>query len=326
MITVVVALLGVLVAFLGGLTAGLARQNISAVQALPGTHVVVADDGAPASFDRSQLTDAQVDATMRADRAALPVGISRGTVEAEGRVLPVAVFGMPPEATPDAVRREHGTIRLSAAAADSLGVRAGDRVTVGAMAFTVDVDHADRWYSHTPVAYVALADWRLVNPQSGAATVVTTASSPAVGGTVALTRDRALSAIGSYDSEHRSLQLMTVMLFAISALVVGSFFVVWTMQRIGDIATLKALGAATRTLVVDALGQAALVLGLGVTVGTGLAAAVGVAVGGAVPFEVSASTTLLPATLLIVLGLAGSVVALRFLITTDPLTALNAAR
>ena len=32
-------------------------------------------------------------------------------------------------------------------------------------------------------------------------------------------------------------------LFVISALVVGAFFTVWTIQRSGDIAVLKALGA-----------------------------------------------------------------------------------
>jgi hypothetical protein len=35
-------------------------------------------------------------------------------------------------------------------------------------------------------------------------------------------------------------------LFAISALVIGAFFTVWTIQRGGDVAVLKALGASTQ--------------------------------------------------------------------------------
>jgi ABC-type sugar transport system ATPase subunit len=53
---------------------------------------------------------------------------------------------------------------------------------------------------------------------------------------------------------------MVAMLFGISALVVGAFFTVWSIQRRPDVAVLKALGASGRMLVVDALGQAAIVL------------------------------------------------------------------
>ena len=44
------------------------------------------------------------------------------------------------------------------------------------------------------------------------------------------------------------------------------------------------------------------------------------------PFVLSAATPVVPAVALIGLGLLGAVFALRFLLTTDPLTALNQAR
>ncbi len=68
---------------------------------------------------------------------------------------------------------------------------------------------------------------------------------------------------------------MQVFLLAISALVVGAFFTVWTIQRAGDVAVLRALGASTRYLLRDAIGQAGVVLGVGVGVGTALAAGAG---------------------------------------------------
>jgi putative ABC transport system permease protein len=48
--------------------------------------------------------------------------------------------------------------------------------------------------------------------------------------------------------------------------------------------------------------------------------------GDALPFVLSLSTTLVPALALIGLGIAGAAFALRFLFTTDPLTALGASR
>ncbi len=49
--------------------------------------------------------------------------------------------------------------------------------------------------------------------------------------------------------------MMRGFLFAISALVIGTFFTVWTIQRNGDVAVLKAPGASTPNLLKDALGQ-----------------------------------------------------------------------
>ena len=135
-----------------------------------------------------------------------------------------------------------------------------------------------------------------------------------------------LTAIGAFRSEIGSLLLMVAMLFGISALVIGAFFTVWTMQRRGDIAILKALGASTRSLVRDALGQALVVLILGVGVGIGLVALLGVLAGTALPFVLSPLTTLLPAVIMIALGLAGAAFALRSVTTADPLTALGSNR
>jgi hypothetical protein len=61
---------------------------------------------------------------------------------------------------------------------------------------------------------------------------------------------QSLTALGSFRSEIGSLLLLMVaMLFGISALVVGAFFTVWSIQRQLDVAVLKALGASNRMLV-----------------------------------------------------------------------------
>ncbi len=119
---------------------------------------------------------------------------------------------------------------------------------------------------------------------------------------------------------------MIAMLFGVSALVVGAFFTVWTMQRAGDVAVLKALGASTPALVRDALGQALVVLLVGVGVGIGLTALLGALAGGALPFVLSPLTTLAPAVVMIALGVLGAAVSLRTVTKSDPLTALGSTR
>jgi len=212
---------------------------------------------------------------------------------------------------------------------------AGQPVTIAAVS-------GDDEFSHAPVIWSATTNAPSSGQKPGNATFLalttnaTTLDSAALDaadqrlGTTTLTPAQSLSAIGSYTSENGSLQLMRALLFAISALVIGAFFTVWTVQRSGEIAILKALGASTRYLLTDALGQALALLALGTALGAGLAAGIGAAItalaGSAVPFVLNLPTLLLPAVVMTVLGVAGAAVSLRTVTTVDPLTALGSAR
>ncbi|MGX1805731.1 ABC transporter permease [Nocardia sp. NPDC055321] len=333
LITLVVTLVALLVTFLSGLTAGLAHQNISAVESLTAESVVFADTGSGPSFDASTLAPDQVRAWREAGGTVDPIGISRARATADGAgATQVALFGV--EGTPFGNRTatEPGRVILSSAAAKDLGAGTGDTVTLGAGSFTVAGVTGDDWYAHTPVVWMTLSDWQELNPRSGAATVLAVsgvsdlAAVNSAARTTSTSAADSLSAMSSYQAENGSLTLMTVMLFAISALVIGAFFTVWTVQRMPDVAALKALGATTGSLVRDALGQALVVLVAGVGTGLGGTVLAGVFIGDAMPFTLTVSTTLLPAAALVLLGLLGAAFALRFLATTDPLTALNQAR
>lgn len=336
LITVVVLLVALLVSFLSGLTAGLRHQNVSAIEAMNADAVVFEDTGSAASFDESVLTAEQIAQWTSVSTTVHPVGIGRGKAGLAGaRQKPVALLGADGgfgDVTPEVA----GTVVLSEGAARDLQADAGDQVSVGSQQFTVDAVRGDDWYSHSPVVWMTLGDWQSANPRGGEATVLAVTGTPDAlttdkltdksAATTSTTVSGSLEAIGSYRSENGSLTLMTLMLFAISALVIGAFFTVWTIQRTPDIATLKALGASTGSLVRDALGQALVVLVVGVAAGIGLTAVAGSLIGDAMPFVLDASTTVVPAVALIGLGLLGAAFALRFLVTTDPLTALGSVR
>ncbi|MFI7668841.1 ABC transporter permease [Nocardia sp. NPDC049526] len=336
LITLVVTLVALLVSFLSGLTAGLAHQNISAIEAIHADAIVFADSGADPSFDASALTEQQVEAWQAAAGSVDPIGISRaeGAVSGQGATKPaqVALFGTTGTTFGNRVATDSGTVVLSTGAAAALDAIAGDTVTLGAGTFRVAAVQGDDWYSHTPVVWMTPADWQSVSPRGGAATVLAVSGIPNMASVNASARTTStsvsgsLSALSSYKAENGSLTLMTVLLFVISALVIGAFFTVWTVQRTPDIATLKALGATSGALVRDALAQAAIVLTAGVAIGLGSTVTAATFMGDALPFVLSLSTTLFPAAALIFLGLLGAAFALRFLFTTDPLTALGAAR
>ncbi|WP_225725589.1 MULTISPECIES: ABC transporter permease [unclassified Nocardia] len=336
LIGLVVTLVALLVSFLSGLTAGLAHQNISAIDSLRADAVVFADTGAKPSFDASALTTQQVDIWRRAagpNGTVDPIGIGHGQAALAGRApAQVALFGAAGTAFGNRIATRPGTVVLSSGAAKALPAKAGDSITIDGRDFRIDAVGGDDWYSHTPVVWMTPADWQAVSPRGGAATVLAVSGVPDMAAvdvaahTTSTSISGSLSALSAYQAENGSLTVMTVLLFAISALVIGAFFTVWTVQRQPDIATLKALGATTGSLVRDALAQAAIVLAAGVGIGLGITVAAAGFMGDALPFVLSPATTVLPAAALIVLGLLGAAFALRFLFTTDPLIALGAAR
>ncbi|MFG3505250.1 FtsX-like permease family protein [Streptomyces sp. NPDC047821] len=335
----VIVLITLLVGLLSGLTAGLARENVSAITGLPADRLAFAapPPGRPVSFTDSAVPDGAWRAWQRQPgvTAAEPVGITTLDAAAGDRTAAVSAFGTRPGAgiAPDSARLGPGRVVLSGPAAEELGARAGDRMRIGPLAATVAAVAGDASYSHTPVVWTSLEDWRRLGGRGGATVVALRgagaglAAGDAAAGTRSTTVEEALQAIGSYRAESGSLGLMRGFLFVISALVVGAFFTVWTIQRSGDVAVLKALGASTPYLLKDALGQAVVVLGAGTALGTGLAAGAGALVGGAdVPFVLEPSTLLGPAAVMTVLGLLGAALSLRRITAADPLTALGSAR
>ncbi|WP_223692068.1 FtsX-like permease family protein [Leifsonia poae] len=336
----VVALITVLVGFLSGLTGGLATQNISAVLALPGDRIVFSAPAAGdsgASFTDSTITEKQAKGWSKAGGVtdARPIGISQTRGEAGDTRAAIAVFGVQPGFDTSAPTGD-GRLSLSDPAAKALGVTAGDDVTIAGTSYTVQTVAGDGWYSHTPVVTMTLHDWQAYSAATGNpgayATVLSVSGTPvwsatdSANATVSETTLGSLTALSAFRSEIGSLLLMVAMLFGISGLVIGAFFTVWTMQRKGDIAVLKALGATTASLVRDALGQALIVLLLGIGVGLGLVALFGTLAGSALPFLLSPVTTLLPGVIMIALGLAGAAFALRSVTSADPLTALGSNR
>ncbi|MFI2486071.1 ABC transporter permease [Promicromonospora kroppenstedtii] len=336
----VVALITVLVGFLSGLTGGLAVQNVSAVLSLPGDRVVFSapEPGSSGiSFADSAVTEQDAAAWAGADgvTAVEPVGISQTRAESAGTRAAVAVFGVRPGFDAGAPSGD-GLLGLSTPAARELGVATGDEVTIAGTAYTVEKVGGDGWYSHTPVVEMTLRDWQVYSAATGApdawATVLSVTGAadqgadPAAGSTVSTTPLGSLTALSAFRSEIGSLLLMVVLLFGISGLVVGAFFTVWTMQRKGDVAVLKALGASTRSLVRDALGQALVVLLVGIGSGLAVVTSLGALAGTSLPFLLSPVTTLLPGALMTTLGLAGAAFALRSVTSADPLTALGSNR
>ncbi|MGW6984371.1 ABC transporter permease [Streptomyces sp. NPDC054932] len=341
----VVLLITLLVGLLSGLTSGLARENISAITGLPASHLAFA---APTGDQKVSFTNSQVPESawlawreQPGVKSAEPLGIRTTNAVSGERTAAVSVFGVESAGglAPRDAGLTQGQVVLAEKAAKELGgLTAGAKLKIGPLELTVAAVSGTAAHSHTPVVWMDLGDWqRIGNPGTSIDTLATVvavsgsgvdlAAADKAAATKARTVDEALGAIGSYQAENGSLQLMRGFLFVISALVIGAFFTVWTIQRSADIAVLKALGASTPYLLKDALGQAVVMLSIGTGLGTALAAGFGALIsGGPVPFVLDTATVLVPAAVMILLGALGAALSIRRITAVDPLTALGSAR
>ncbi len=146
-------------------------------------------------------------------------------------------------------------------------------------------------------------------------------------GTLTVDRPGAYLASTGYREEIMTVQMIQGFLIIISAVVIGAFFTVWTIQRTQEIGLVKALGASNAYLMRDALGQVVMLMVAGVIVGVAIALQLGqVFVEGGFPFAMEIEAALAAALFLVLAGLAGSALSVRLITRVDPIIALGAQK
>ena len=341
----VIALLTLLLVLLTGLTRGLAHQNISAIEALPADAVVLTPTlGDEISWSDSQVSAGQAATWEESDQVTTePLSVGQMRIEADDAVTSLALFGAAPDGEIAAelpTAPAEGEALLPEDIAADLAVTAGDTVAVNGQELTVTGTVPTQWYYHSPVGYVHVDTFRSLAHQAedtaGSALLVRGTGDAAAGadedavqalaaetGTRAVSITESLQALPSYSSENGSLTLIQGFLYGISALVTIAFLSVWTIQRTRDIAVLRALGATGRYVLRDTVGQAAILLAVGVAVGAAVGGAGGAALSTVAPFKSSPVTVLVPLVGVMVIGLLGSFLATRRVARIDPLLALG---
>lgn len=337
LIIIVVALMTLLVGFLSGLTGGLAAQNVSAITHIAPDKVVFAmDDDVRPEFTTSRITPQQAKAWADADgvEQVAPLGITFAQLESADTDAAVALLASTPGRVAE-IPSDDNHITLSETTAEDLHVSPGDTLTLAGREMTVGELAEPTDFSHRDVAWItidALHDYFSSTRQPEVyANVLLVDGAPDAAALDAqqatTTQPLLLSLLGveALRSEIGSLGLMIGMLMVIAVLVTGVFFLVWSMQRQRDIAILKSLGASNRWLSVDALGQALLVLLIGVGVGTAATVGLGALAGSALPFVMHWVTLLIPSVGMVIAGLLGAWVSQWRITAVDPLVALAAA-
>lgn len=355
----VVALIAVLMVLLSGLSVGLVDDGVSGLQKLPVTSFAFEKDVPhDTAFARSVVPLSAVDAWAQRPgvQDATPFGNTLANAHSDrGVAIDLALFGVQPgsflDPTPTRgapLGSDAHAIVVSQTLLDQ-GLRIGDTVTIdriGTRLHVVGALAGQHTYGHVDVAYIPLPTWQRIKvgarpgepAPGGARDEVTAVAVRADGnvdlaagdraaGTESLTKDQSYGASPGYTAETSTLQLIQVFLYAISALVVGAFFTVWTIQRRQEIAVMRAMGASTGYLLRDSLTQSLLLLVASAAAGVAIGVGAGLGIEGtSMPFALSAPSIALAAVLLVVLGIVGAAAAVVRIVRVDPLTALGGSR
>jgi putative ABC transport system permease protein len=360
----VIGLIAVLVVMLSGLSHGLVKDGVSGLQRLPVQSFAFAEGSSKdAAFSRSIVDTALTEALKGTAGVedATPFGnLLVNTKNQDGTALDLALFGvevdgfLAPNAaqgdgltTVDNTDVENVGIVVSPTVRDE-GIEIGDTLTIDRLGHTMKVvgfTEDQDTFGHVDVAYIPLNVWQVLvsgakpgeEVRPGSFTEATAialqgkdidaASLDSKFPVVTTTLKASFNASPGYSAETMTLNMIQVFLYAISALVVGAFFTVWTIQRKGELAVLRAMGAPRRYIIRDSITQAAIVLAISITGGVAVGVFAGLGLARTpMPFGLDAGQLAIAVAAMFVLGLLGAVVSVVRLTRIDPLEALGGQR
>jgi putative ABC transport system permease protein len=354
----VVALIAILMVLLSGLSVGLVNDGVSGLQRMQTTSFALQKDvGKDAAFSRSVISEKAVDvwAKQGGVEEAAPFGNALVNGKTDSDIdIDLALFGIEGDSflAPEAAEGTSLTgapdeVVVSATAAEN-GVKVGDVITLeqtGAELRVVGVMADQHTFGHVDVGYLPLRTWqeiragvregdqvadRVYDEITAVAVVgkdVDLAAGDKAAGTSSMTTEESFGASPGYTAETSTLSLIQGFLYAISALVVGAFFTVLTIQRKNEISVMRAIGASTRYLLRDSLTQSVILLAVSAAVGVGIGVAMGAAISAtAMPFALEFRPIATATGSLLALGVLGAAAAVALIVRVDPLTALGENR
>ena len=361
LMALVIALIAFLMTFLTGLAAGLIKNNISGLMELDVSHIAFEMDDKP-TYRNTMIEREQWEewAGQPGVKTLEPMGHTVFTARTQrDDPLELVLWGLEPGSLiePEAFEGdqlggvENGVI-VSKLLVERDGVQMGDTITLDRVLteMTVVGFSEERNIGHIPIIYAPLRKWQeaTYGPPGGPppgeelpdvvfdfvsilalqlddeVTEEQIAAIDAELGTSTLDRSAFYAASTGYIEEVRTVQIIQVFLFLISAVVIGAFFSIWTIQRTKEIGLVKALGASNGYLLRDALGQALILMAIGVVLGLSLGLWSGQAfMASGRPFMFETDKIVQAMTLLVTAGLLGGALSIRRITSVDPIIALG---
>lgn len=351
MIVAIISLMAWLVFLLSGLANGLATDNGASVRNMDASGFVF-EKGVRLFLHRSILPMTMVDEVKRVAGVsdATPIGHFTVTVVDESGTdrIDATVLGIEPAG----FLAPHITQGSALADAPAGGVVVDDefkryglgigdviRVTPSGQSYTIAGFTKNEKYNHLPVIFMPLDRWqelRFATAQEagGVSNPISAVVVRGSNGVLANIRDAipnvdvgsrqdVIEGLPGYSSEMTTVRTILGFLFVITALVMSVFFYVITLQKTNLFGVLKAVGATTRVLVLDLIGQVIVLTLVGAIIGAALANGIAMLIPANVPFSLSNRIVIVYGIVLLIVAALGSLLSAVRIARIDPLIAIG---
>lgn len=344
--TVVLGFLATLLLFLGGLLDGLYLGSTGAIRA-QNADVFVYSESARDSFLRSRITAEQREAVESApgvqDVGGLGFVLLGAVIPGEADLADVAVAGyeLPPKGVPAPPNDGEG---IADSRLQDAGASLGDTLLVGPQRSPITIIGFvdDSSYLLQSTIWVSLSTWRSVQnvnrPDAavgdtvvqalavrGTGDLVTSIDTATDGDTKSLTKPEAVLSLPGVKQQKDTFNQIIYSTLAVVLAVVGLFFSLLTLERLGLYGVLKAIGATTRRLFVGVVLQAVVVAVIAFAAGSILALFATAALPASIPLQLTPARFVSTFIGLLVAAVLGSAISLRRVTKVDPASAIGNA-
>ncbi|MCD1261005.1 ABC transporter permease [Paenibacillus athensensis] len=356
MIGLIFVLIAWLVFILSGLGNGLQTLAASTFQNMKADYAVF-EAGARVSMSRSLLSADRVQeaAGLPGVKAASPIGSSmataiRGEEAAGGTKLDIALIGIEPgsflepavvEGSGLSADRPDGVI-VNRTMKDE-GFQLGDtfRLDGSTASLTIVGFVSNQTYNHVASVFTPMPKWRTIafaapGADKGISQPVNaimlqgeqidaTLLDSRLAGTETVTRAAAIKGMPGYKEENGTIMMMLAFLLVISAVMLGVFFYVFTMQKTNQFGIMKAIGAGSGFLGRAVVSQVFVVSLVSIAVGIALTYVTAAFMPKGMPFLLDTKLVAAYSVILLVIAVLSSLVSVRKIVHIDPLQALGRA-
>ncbi len=340
LITGILVLLTFMVLFLGGLANGLGIVTSATIEDSKAAYFVISEDSEDI-INRSEITPEQYDVVKAKVDEATVFNLQRVSISKpdETTKMDCTYFAidkdsfMMVDVTEGNKTLSDNEIILNDTFADE-GIAIGDIVTDVAsnMQLKVIGFTKNEYYTHSPVGVITLETHQEIKSKTtNDDTVVHNAiaikdasiDNLDINGIKVLSKDQVVEKIPGHSQQQLTINMILLVLLVISAIILGVFFYIVTIQKIPQFGTLKAIGTPMKKLASMIIWQIVIIAGCSVLIGNLLTFVITSVMPNKMPFTLSLNETLLISVAFVIISVISSLFTLLKVAKVDPIIAIG---
>lgn len=333
LVIAVILLVAYLIFILSALAQGLAGQNTAAVNSWKTQSVLLSKD-ANGNLAQSMVTKQDMPETSNKNQ--VTVGLAQGILKSGNARQAATFIGL----SANGVIQKQTVLQSGHWAngdsevvlSDQLksdGFKLNQRVQMGQsnQEYTVVGFAKNALYNMAPVVYGSLHDWAAIkgvsSEFSGSGIVSQGKQTTNNTNLQVLSKKQLFDKMPGYAAQNQTFLFMIAFLIVISIVIVAIFLYILTMQKIDNLAVLRAQGIPSRYLIQNTLVQTVLIMVVAVGLGTLLAGLTAQVIPTSVPMRFDLALILWTAITLVATGLIGAIIPMRIIAKIDPVSVIG---